>query len=470
MDLTDLSITEASEFLQKGDLSPIELTEAHLNRMAAVNPAVNAFITVTADTARLQAKKTEALLIQGRRPGGKPPHPLCGIPIALKDLYETRGIRTTAGSRFFTDYVPQADAFTVEKLLTAGAVLLGKLNMHEIALGLTSVNPHFGAVKNPWALDRIAGGSSGGSAAALAAGLCMGSLGSDTGGSIRVPASLCGCVGLKPTFGRVSVRGVIPLSWNLDHAGPMARRVEDVALLLQTIAGYDPEDAYCIDKPVDDYISQIGEGIKGWRIALASDDYFSERTQPDIRRAVNEAAAVFAKLGATCEAVDFSGMREAAAANGLMIVSDAALFHEERLRSGPEDFGQDVRQRLQMGAAMPSRDYIKARHTQALFRHELIRFFSDYDLLLTPTTAVAAPPIIGPDALDQALLLTRFTAPFNLTGLPALSVPCGFTTDGLPMGLQICGPPWSEAKILRAAFTYERDAGRHQEKPSFLKR
>lgn len=466
MDITDLSIAEAATLLQKGEISPVELTESHLNRISILNPQLNAFITVTAKKALEQAQTAEEVLRQSRLSGGPPPNPLCGIPIALKDLYETRGIPTTAGSKFFADYVPQADAPTVEKLNTAGAVLLGKLNMHEIALGLTSVNPHYGTVNNPWAPNRIAGGSSGGSASALAAGLCMGSLGSDTGGSIRVPSSVCGCVGFKPTYGRVSVRGVIPLSWNLDHAGPMACRVTDVALLLQAIAGYDPSDPYCADMPVDDYSAHIGAGIKGWRIALAKDAYFSEKTHPDIIKAVDEAADVFVKLGATCDAVDFPGMRDAATANGMMIISDAAVFHEERLKAHPEDFGEDVRQRLQMGASITLMDYIKARRTQSLLRHQFVEFFTRYDLLLTPTTPVAAPPIIGPSAIEQAVLLTRFTAPFNLTGLPVLSLPCGFTHEGLPVGMQICGLPWSEKKILQAAFAYEQATTWHKRKPA----
>ncbi|MBN1380634.1 MAG: amidase [Deltaproteobacteria bacterium] len=465
MDLTELSITEASALLQKGEISPVELTNAHLQKITTLNPRLNAFITVTEDAAMEQAKKAEEILGQSRESADHPPSLLCGIPLALKDLYETRGIRTTAGSLFFADYVPPADAAAVEKLNAAGAVLLGKLNMHEIALGLTSVNPHFGAVKNPWALDRVSGGSSGGSAAALAAGLCMGSLGSDTGGSIRVPSSLCGCVGLKPTFGRVSVRGVIPLSWNLDHAGPMARRVDDVALLLQGIAGYDPADPYSVNRPVDDYCTDITDGIKGWRIAVAKDTYFTTKTHVDIVRALDEVTDMFARLGAICELVDFPDARQAAAANGIMIISDAAAFHEERLKNHPEQFGGDVRQRLQMGAAMPAIDYVLARRTQSLLRYLFSRFFDDYDLLIMPTTPVAAPAIADSDAVEQAAWLTRFTAPFNLTGLPALSLPCGFTSEDLPVGLQICGPPWSEKKILQAAYAYEQATPWHKRLP-----
>jgi aspartyl-tRNA(Asn)/glutamyl-tRNA(Gln) amidotransferase subunit A len=458
MDLTKLSITEAAGLLQKGDCSSVALTEAHLNKIAALDPQINAFITVTPEAAIHQARAADKIFEQYRANGGPGPGLLCGIPIALKDLYETRGLRTTAGSKFFKDYIPETDAFTVTRLFQAGAVLLGKLNLHEIALGVTTVNPHFGTCKNPHALDRIAGGSSGGSAAALVAGLCMGSLGSDTGGSIRIPSSLCGCVGLKPTFGRVSLRGVLPLSWNLDHAGPMARTVMDTAILLQAVAGYDAEDPYSVNVPVDDFLAGIQGGIAGWRIALAKSDFFSEKTDHQVAKAVDEAALVFQFLGAHVESVDFADAREASRANSLMTISDAAAFHEERLNACPGDFGDDVRERLQMGAAIPSTQYIKARRTQSLLRHRFRGFFHHYDLLLLPATAVPAPPIAGPSALEQAALLTRFTGPFNLTGLPAISIPCGFTGDGLPMGLQITGPAWSEARILQAAHAYEKTA------------
>jgi aspartyl-tRNA(Asn)/glutamyl-tRNA(Gln) amidotransferase subunit A len=458
MDLTQLTIQEAAGLMQKGDLSSVELTEAHLKKISVLDPQLNAFITVTPESAINQAKAADRIFAQYRATGGPGPGLLCGIPIALKDLYETKGIRTTAGSKFFKDYIPANDAFTVRRLFNAGAVLAGKLNMHEIALGVTTINPHFGTSRNPRALDRITGGSSGGSAAALVAGLCMGSLGSDTGGSIRIPSSLCGCVGLKPTFGRVSLRGVLPLSWNLDHAGPMARTVMDTAILLQTIAGYDAEDPYSVDVPVDDFLAGIKEGVAGWRVALAKGDFFSEKTDPCVEKAVDEAALVFQSLGARVESVDFADAREASRANSLMTISDAAAFHEERLMTRPGDFGEDVRERLQMGAAISSTRYIKARRTQSLLRHSFIRFFDSYDLLLSPATAVPAPPVEGPSALEQAALLTRFTGPFNLTGLPAISIPCGLTGDGLPMGLQISGPSWSEAKILQAAYAYEKVA------------
>jgi aspartyl-tRNA(Asn)/glutamyl-tRNA(Gln) amidotransferase subunit A len=381
--------------------------------------------------------------------------------VALKDLYETKGVRTTAGSRLFQAYTPQADARVVENLSAQGAIFLGKLNMHEIALGLTNVNPHFGTCHNPWALDRVPGGSSGGSAAALAAGFCLGALGSDTGGSIRVPASLCGVVGLKPTHGRVSLRGVIPLSWNLDHAGPMARCVRDVALLLGVIAGYDPEDPVSIDAPLDDYSAQIEEGVRGWRIGLADDGHFTQ-ADPDILLAVHQAAQVFLALGAIVEPVSFPRGGEAYQANTLMVVSDAAAYHRQRLEEKPDEFGKDVRSRLMSGRAYTSTEYSLARRTQAEIRRQSELFFKRYDILITPTTAVPAPTIEGPDAIEQARLLTRFTAPFNLTGQPAISLPCGFSPDRLPIGMQLIAPTWQEKRLLRAAYAYEQATEWHR--------
>jgi aspartyl-tRNA(Asn)/glutamyl-tRNA(Gln) amidotransferase subunit A len=290
------------------------------------------------------------------------------------------------------------------------------------------------------------------------------SLGSDTGGSIRIPASLCGVVGLKPTYGRVSLRGVIPLSWNLDHAGPMARNVRDVAILLGVIAGFDPDDAASIDVPVDDYLSRLEGGVSSWRIALASDEFFT-RADEQVLEALQAAAQVFTQLGAQIVPMEFPEGYAAALANGNMVTSDAAAFHRQRLEENPEGFGGDVLQRLQMGAARTSSEYALLRREQSRLRRLYERFFEDFDILITPTTPVFAPPIEGPDAIEQARLLTRFTAPFNLTGLPALSLPCGFSADGMPIGMQVVGRPWAEAAILRAAHAYELATDWHLRRP-----
>lgn len=456
MELTSLSIHKAADLLKRKEISPIELTQAHLERIQLLDQRLNAFLTVTPELALQQARQAENDILRGEYKGA-----LHGIPLGLKDLYETQGIHTTAGSTFFADYVPDTDAVVVQKLKQAGGVILGKLNMHEIALGVTNENPHYGDCCNPWDLSCITGGSSGGNAAALAAGLCMGALGSDTGGSIRIPASLCGVVGLKPTYGRVSLRGVIPLSWNLDHAGPMARSVQDVAILLQAIAGYDPEDAWSVNIPVEDYLTTTSGGVQGWRIALASDDYFTDPgiIDAEVHDAVHRAGQVFGELGAQVEEVSFVNAREAAMANGLMTPSDAAAFHHQRLAENPQGFGRDVLKRLQTGAAYTSIEYSLARRMQTILRCQFGEFLSEYDLLLTPTTPITAPVRGSADAVERARLLTRFTAPFNLTGLPALSVPCGWSVGNLPIGLQIVGKPWSEAKVLLAGRIYEQARG-----------
>ena len=459
LELTALTLSEAAALVRQRELSPVELTRAHLERIEALNPVLNCFITITADAALQRARQAEDAIQRGEIWG-----PLHGLPVALKDLFETRGVRTTAGSKLFENFIPHTDAVVVEKLESAGAIILGKLNMHEIALGVTNTTSTFGACRNPWSLERVPGGSSGGSAAALAAGLCLGALGSDTGGSIRIPASLCGIVGLKPTYGRVSLRGVIPLSWNLDHAGPMSRNVLDVALLLGVIAGYDPQDPSSRLAPLKDDFNHIEGNVSDWRIALADDDHFNQ-AEPEVRQIVHQAAGVFEQLGARVNRVEFPDARLAAQTNLLMVRSDAAAFHQQRLQRQPADFGPDVLQRMQQGAAFTSTEYILARRTQSLLRRQFDEFFDQYDLLLTPTTPTTAPLIEGPDAIEQAGTLTRFTSPFNLTGLPALSVPCGFTAQGLPVGLQIVGRSWAEAKLLSASYAYEQATTWHLRKP-----
>jgi aspartyl-tRNA(Asn)/glutamyl-tRNA(Gln) amidotransferase subunit A len=465
MELQQLTLAEAARKIQAKELSPRELALAYAERIQSLDPLLNCFITRTLDTALEQARRAKSEIQNGNYRG-----PLHGIPLAIKDLYETAGVRTTAGSRFFADYLPQEDAQVIQKLKNAGAVFLGKLNMHEIALGVTNVNPHYGPCHNPWSPERVSGGSSGGSAAAVAAGLCLGSLGSDTGGSIRIPASLCGVVGLKPTYGRVSLRGVIPLSWNLDHAGPLARSTRDAAILLQAIAGYDAQDPVSENVPVPDYLAGLEAGVRGWRIGLASDDFFT-KSDPQVWQAIQAAADVFRGLGAQVIPVELPEAHQAARANGLMVQSDAAAFHQERLAARPEDFGSDVLQRLQSGAALTSGEYSLARRTQTLFRRHCEMLFETIDLLITPATPVTAPPIEGPDAVEQARRLTRFTAPFNLAGLPALSLPAGFagqespTELELPVGMQLVAPAWAEARLLCGAYAYEQATAWHQRQP-----
>ncbi len=435
-----LSIEDALARMRSGEATAQSLVDGCERQIEQLNPELCAFVTV------LEPPEVESPAPAGR---------LGGIPIAVKDLFDTKGIRTAAGTSFFKDHVPETDAVVVQKIKQEGAVIMGKTNTHEIALGVTTVNPHFGTTRNPWDKARIAGGSSGGSAVAVATGMALGALGSDTGGSIRIPASLCGVVGLKPTYGRVSVRGVFPLSWNLDHVGPLTTTVRDAAIMLQVLAGYDDEDPFCSDQPTDDYLVNIEEGVRAWRIALATGPYI-EDADADVLKAVEEATKAFEDAGAIVEKVDVSFLRDAALANSLMTPADGAAFHRERLAEHPEGFGADVRQRLEAGRAFTSTEYILARKTQSEMKHRLGKFFQQYDVLLLPSTPITAPLVDGNDAVEQARRLTRFTAPFNLTGLPAISVPCGFSA-GLPIGLQIVGGAWREAAVLRAARSYERE-------------
>ena len=468
MELHSLAVWQAAELIRQHALSPVELTRALLERITALDSALNCFITLTPELALQQARQAEREILQGAWRG-----PLHGIPLAYKDLYETRGIRTTAGSTFYADYLPEQDAFVVQRLAERGAGMLGKTNLHEIALGITNENPHYGVCRNPWEKGRITGGSSGGSAAALAAGFCPGALGSDTGGSIRIPASLCGVVGFKPTRGRVSLRGVIPLSWNLDHAGPLARSVRDAALLFQAIAGADAQDPTSVDYPLEDPLPVLAQGVSGWRVAFAEGEFF-EQADPAVREAVRQAGQVFERLGAQVVPVSIPGIQEMAQANGLMVVCDAAAFHRQRLETNPQGFGEDVRLRLQTGASTSAVAYAQARRVQSLARYWFAQFFRQYDLLLLPTTPITAPSItLGqapasetpgqapqvPAAVLRAAQLTRFTAPFNLTGLPAISVPCGWIVEGgavLPVGLQIVGRAWDELHVLQAAYAFEQ--------------
>lgn len=456
MDITNLTITQLAQLLYSKQISPLELVQAQLSRIEALNPKLNCYITLCPENAIAQAK----MCVQA----GKMPAALCGTTLAIKDLFETKGIRTTMGSRFYAEYIPKQNAHIVGKLFDAGMICIGKTNMHEIALGITNINPHYGVCRNPWNIECITGGSSGGSAAALAADLCMGALGSDTGGSIRIPSALCGVVGLKPTYGRLSLRGVLPLSWTSDHAGLMARCVEDVALMLEATAGYDAHDPASQNMPVDHYSKKIKYGVKQWRIALVNDSYFSD-ADDEVWNAVKEAAAVFEQLGAEIKEAPFPGGQEAASANGLIITSEAAVIHDEHMKTHPEWFGEDVLRRLQKGESYSTQEYILARHTQSQIRHQFEHFFDDFDVLLIPTTPITAPPILNLDSVSLAPILTRFTAPFNLTGLPAISLPCGFTPSGMPIGLQIITRPWGEATLLRAAFAYQQATPWHLKQP-----
>jgi aspartyl-tRNA(Asn)/glutamyl-tRNA(Gln) amidotransferase subunit A len=465
-DLTALSIAEAGALIVRRQVSPVELTDAYLAQLERQNPLLNAYVTVTGDAAREEARAAEREIGSGTYRG-----PLHGIPIALKDLYDTKGIRTAAGSKILWDRVPDEDSAVTTLLRAAGAISLGKTNTHEFAYGVTTNNPHFGATRNPWNPDCIPGGSSGGSGAAVAAGVAAMAMGSDTGGSIRIPAALCGTVGLKATHGRVSTAGVIPLSWTLDHAGPLTRTVEDAALVLNAIAGYDPNDAMTVPMPVDDYTRDLAAGVRGLRLGVPRAGFF-EAIDPEVARAVEEAIGVYRTLGATVEDMDGTALWNARQAVSDIMLADARHYHAAWLRDRPEEYGEDVRDRLMRRTDMSADEFIAAMRVRAAVTVETARLMTRYDGLLLPTTRIPAPPIAGQTIIIDGQevfapnILTSNTNPFNLPGMPALSLPCGFTAAGLPIGLQVVTRRWDEVTALRIAAAYERATDWHTRRPA----
>ncbi|MEP7136505.1 MAG: amidase [Chloroflexota bacterium] len=457
--LHTLTISNALDLLRGQKISPQDLAAACFRQIERLNPELKAFITICDPQAPVNPQPSVQTIPVALA------NALRGIPIAVKDLFDTAGVRTTAGSKFFTDNIPDTDAFVVEKLKQAGAIIMGKTNTHEIALGVTGNNPHYGTARNPWDATRIPGGSSSGSAIAVATGMALGALGTDTGGSIRIPASLCGVVGFKPTFGRVSTRGVFPLSWNLDHVGPLTACVRDAALVLQVISIYDALDPASIKMLTGDYLGHLVDDMQGRKIALGVGE-FVESADPEVLNAVYAATKVFESLGCKVQDINASWMREAAFANATMTRSDGAAVHRDRLQEHPEMFGEDIRRRLEDGAKTTSTEYALARRTQTEVKKRCELFFESTDFLIVPSTPIAAPTIEGNDAVEQAARLTRFTAPFNLTGLPAISVPCGFTKEGLPIGLQIISKAWADAKVLNAAYAFEQATEWHEQRPT----
>jgi aspartyl-tRNA(Asn)/glutamyl-tRNA(Gln) amidotransferase subunit A len=457
--LTALSLAEASELVRTRKVSPLELTRACLSRIEAVDRQLNSFITVTADGALAEARAAEEEIGHGRWRGA-----LHGIPVALKDLVDTKGVRTTAASNLFRDHVPAEDAVVVTRLRAAGAVLLGKLNMHELAFGGSTVVSAFGTVRNPWALERSVGGSSAGSAAALAAGLCYGAIGSDTGGSIRQPAAFCGIVGLKPTYGRVSTRGALPLSWSLDHLGPMTRRVRDAALLLQPLADAVDERG-CASAPLPDYDKAL-QPKSGLRLGIPRAPFY-EGLHPDVERATSAALGALASLGARALDVTIDTAVESAI---VVLRAEAYAAHEATAAGSPELYQPETLKRIRGGAELTASAYIGAKRKLEAARSDFRRVFETVDLLVMPTTPVPPPAIDElladmPNLRAREFVLLRNTRPWNGLGLPAISVPCGFTEDGLPIGLQIIGPAGDEASVLALAHAYEQATDWHARKP-----
>jgi aspartyl-tRNA(Asn)/glutamyl-tRNA(Gln) amidotransferase subunit A len=455
-----MSILEVSQRLRNREISPVELTKNCLVKIERLNPILNAFITVTADSALQQARDAEAEIQCGQWRG-----PLHGIPLGLKDIVDTTGIRTTAASALFKDRIPAPDAEVVRRLKNAGAVLLGKQNLHEFAYGGSSMISYYGEVHNPWNPAHIAGGSSGGSAAAVGAGLGYGAIGSDTAGSIREPAAQCGVVGIKPTYGRVSARGVIPLSSSLDHIGPIARTVSDVAVLLQAIAGFDAEDPNGVDTPVPDYLAALQVAPRPSRIGIPR-KFFYEGLDTEVASAVERALNVLKNLGCEIREINLD-----VPTDRTLQLAESYAYHRDFVARSPELYQPETLRRIRSGEKISVAQVEIARRDLAKARSEIQNIFTDLDFIVTPAVPIPAPLIAdlkqNPDMLrPRELVLLRNTRPFNVWRLPAISVPCGFTSAGLPIGLQIAGPAWSEGALLQLAYAYEQATAWHKRWPA----
>ena len=463
-DMTSLNLHEVAALIKQKKISPVEITKACLGRIEALNPLLNAFITVTAESALAEARRAESEVQSGMWRG-----PLHGIPIALKDLFDTVGVRTTAASALFKDRVPKDDAEVVRRLKAAGAVLVGKSNMHEFAYGGSSVATYFGAVHNPWKPDHIAGGSSGGSAAAVAAGLCYGALGSDTGGSIRQPSSYCSIVGLKPSYGLVSNRGVIPLSWSLDHVGPMTRTVADAALMLQVIAGYDSDETTSVQMDVPNYSAALLTRPSTLRLGVARDFFFAA-LDPEIETAVSKAVTVLEKLTGGFRDVAISASTQEQLRTAVR-AAEAYAYHAEYAAKSPELYQPETLARIRTGADITTSAYIQARRELDQIRRTSGQVFKTVDAIVTPTTLIPPPAIAEfntgvSTSIEKQTRTIHNTSPFDVYGWPTISIPCGFTGSGLPIGLQISGPLGGEAVVLQLAHAYEQATDWHASRPT----
>lgn len=459
-----MNIQEAGAALRARQVSSRELTAECLRKIEAGNEALNAFLTVTAEGALAAADVADRELASGTDRG-----PLHGIPIALKDVFCTKGIRTTCGSLLFKDHVPDFDCAVAERLSAAGSVLLGKTHMHELAYGVTSNNPHFGPVRNPWNLERVPGGSSGGSGAAVASEMAFLAMGSDTGGSIRVPGAFCNTVGLKPTYGRVSRFGVMPLDFSLDHMGPLTRTVRDAALCLHALAGRDERDETSSHAFVDSYLPAEGVSIRGLRVGVPANFYF-EQVDPDVAAAVRNMVQLAAGLGARVEMVTVPDIAALNAIGRVILLSEAAAVFE-RFADRRDAFGDDVRVLFDQGALLPATDYVNAQRLRRQFVASFLRLFADIDVLVTPTTPTVAKRIgentilVGGVEEDFRLATTRLVRGINVLGFPAISIPCGFDGEGMPIGLQLIGRPFAERQLLAAAAALEDATEFHRQTP-----
>jgi aspartyl-tRNA(Asn)/glutamyl-tRNA(Gln) amidotransferase subunit A len=434
------------------------MVESALARIARVEPQLNAFISVRAEEALAEAREIDA-----RRGRGEAVGALAGLPVAVKDNIDVAGLPTTAGSAFL-NHVAGTDAEVVRRLRAADAVVIGKTNLHEFAYGVTTNNPHHGPGRNAWDPSRIPGGSSGGSGAALGADACVLALGTDTGGSVRIPAALNGISGLRPTYGSVSTRGTVPVSASLDTVGPMARSIRDVAALHDVLRGYDRADPWAVDGPRAAPQPMLDEGAAGLRIGVAG-GFFDEDVEPDVTRHVRAAAERFAELGADVDDLVIDGAAEAVATTNLLVRAEALSVHVDRLEREPERFGEDVRRRLESGRDVTGVDAVRAIAAMRRWRMRMLEHFDAVDVILLATTPGTAPPIAGSEMIATTARLTRFTYPWSLAGLPACSVPCGIDGQGLPVGLQLLGAPWHDDVVLRAAAAYQDATDWHRLRP-----
>lgn len=457
---------ELARKIREGETSSLAVMESLLRRISSLDPQIQAYLTVSHEHALAGAQQKDREIGAGKNSGS-----LHGVPLALKDNIETKGLRTTNGAKQLYDNTPAADAVIVRKLKKAGAIIFGKLNMHEIALGGTTDNPHYGFTRNPWDGSRIPGGSSGGSAAAVAAGMCPASFGTDTAGSIRIPAALCGIVGLKPTLGRVSRSGVFLLSWSMDCVGPITRSVRDAALLLEVIGGFDSKDPATSRKRLPRYTEELEGEVKGIRVGICK-DYYSDLVEPDVHHAFQGAIAEISRLGTHIVELPLNLERaHVSAAHEIILASEAATYYEPHLRANIGDFGLDVRLRLQRGLAIPAVHYLKAQQVRTVIQQRFRDFFDQIDVMASPTVAVPAPlrgqQTVPAGGVERSLreALVSLTLPVNLVGFPAITVPCGFSSHGLPIGLQLVGRPFDEATLLRVAHGFESATSWKERKP-----
>lgn len=461
MDIAFLTIAELGRLYSRRELSPVEVTKALLSRIAAHDGKLHSFLRVTEESALAEAAAAERDMLAGTRRG-----PLHGVPYALKDIIETAGIPTTGHSKLRQDYVPTEDAEIVARLKTAGGVMLGKLATWEFALGGPSWDLPWPPALNPWDPGRSPGGSSSGAGAAVAAGFVPGAIGTDTGGSVRGPAALCGLTGLKPTYGRVSRRGVFPNTFSMDHCGPLARSAEDIALLLKAIAGFDPHDPASEDVPVPDYSAELQSGVRGLRLGIVEAWYRDAGAHPDVAPAIDAAVEVLRGLGATVEPVELSSLRDYTDCKTTISSVELYAIHAQDLRTRPQDFGRILRNRVLPGALIRAEDYLDALRWRTALAQEQARVLRRVDGLITAAALNVAEPC-DPDAPDRLVSAPSITMPFSVGGLPALAVPCGFSrTEGLPLSLQIAAGPFAEGLVLRIAHAYQQATDWHRRHPA----